>query len=97
MGWSGFRWGRVLTTMKGRALTIGSFVFAVGTLLFLINCWKSYRTGAQAGNNPWDAPTLEWATPSPPPPYNFAVVPTVASRHPLWEDRLQESEALNEH
>ena len=37
---------------------------------------------------PWDAPTLEWATPSPPPPYNFAVIPTVASRHPLWESRM---------
>ena len=73
--------------------TIGSFVFALGTLLFLINCWQSYRRGAQAGDNPWDAPTLEWATPSPPPPYNFAVVPTVASRHPLWEEHLQESEA----
>ena len=35
-------------------------------------------------------PTLEWATSSPPPPYNFAVIPTVASRHPLWEDRLDE-------
>ena len=43
-----------------------------------------------AGPNPWDAPTLEWATSSPPPPYNFAVIPVVASRHPLWEDRLDE-------
>jgi hypothetical protein len=45
----------------------------------------SYRRGRAAGDNPWDAPTLEWATSSPPPPYNFAVIPTVASRHPLWE------------
>lgn len=73
--------------------TIGSFVFAVGTLLFFVNCWKSYRKGTPAGDNPWDAPTLEWATSSPPPPYNFAVIPTIASRHPLWEDRLEESEA----
>jgi hypothetical protein len=62
-------------------------------LLFFVNCWRSLRSGAPAGTNPWDAPTLEWSTPSPPPPYNFAVIPTVASRHPLWEDRLQESEA----
>jgi hypothetical protein len=48
----------------------------------------SLKRGAPAGDNPWDAPTLEWATSSPPPPYNFAVIPTVASRHPLWEDRL---------
>jgi cytochrome c oxidase subunit 1/cytochrome c oxidase subunit I+III len=57
-------------------------------LLFIINVLKSRRTGAPAGANPWDAPTLEWSVPSPPPAYNFAVIPTVASRHPLWESRL---------
>jgi cytochrome c oxidase subunit I len=73
--------------------TLGAFVFAIGVLLFLVNVAVSLRRGRAAGNNPWDAPTLEWATTSPPPPYNFVVIPTVASRHPLWEDRLQESEA----
>ncbi len=48
--------------------------------------------GLPASDNPWDAATLEWATSSPPPPYNFAVIPYVASRHPLWEERLQEHE-----
>ena len=71
--------------------TIGSFVFALGILLLLINVAVSLRRGRLAGPNPWDAPTLEWSTPSPPPPYNFAVIPIVASRHPLWEDRLEES------
>ena len=56
--------------------------------MFIWNVVKSYRHGPPARANPWDAPTLEWATPSPPPPYNFTVIPTVASRHPLWEDRL---------
>jgi heme/copper-type cytochrome/quinol oxidase subunit 1 len=72
--------------------TIGSFVLAIGILLFLINIVVSRRRGAIAGPNPWDAPTLEWAVPSPPPPYNFAVIPIVASREPLWEDRLREQE-----
>ena len=54
---------------------------------------KSWKAGENAGDNPWDAPTLEWATSSPPPPYNFAVIPTVASRHPLWEDRLAQAGA----
>jgi cytochrome c oxidase subunit I len=68
--------------------SIGSFVFAAGVLMLFINVMKSLRSGAAAGRNPWDAPTLEWAVSSPPPAYNFAVIPTVASRHPLWEDRL---------
>ncbi len=70
--------------------TIGAFILAFGLLLFFINIFVSLRRGRLAGPNPWDAPTLEWAIPSPPPPYNFAVIPIVASRHPLWEDRLQE-------
>jgi cytochrome c oxidase subunit 1/cytochrome c oxidase subunit I+III len=72
--------------------SIGAFIFAAGVLLFLFNVAKSLRTGALAGNNPWDAPTLEWATTSPPPVYNFATIPQVASRYPLWEDRLREND-----
>jgi cytochrome c oxidase subunit I len=93
-------WGmprRVYTYAEGEGwdtlnliTSIGSFVLALGVLLFVVNVWKSLRRGAVAGNNPWDASSLEWATTSPPPPYNFAVIPTVASRHPLWEDRLDE-------
>jgi heme/copper-type cytochrome/quinol oxidase subunit 1 len=96
-------WGmprRVYTYAEGQGwdtlnliTTIGSFVLALGVLLFIVNVWKSLRSGAVAGNNPWGAATLEWATTSPPPPYNFAVIPTVASRLPLWEDRLGEEPA----
>jgi cytochrome c oxidase subunit I len=68
--------------------TIGALVFAGGVLLMVINLLWSLRQGAIAGPNPWDGPTLEWATPSPPPPYNFEVIPTVRSRYPLWEGRL---------
>jgi cytochrome c oxidase subunit I len=75
--------------------SIGSFVFAVGVLIFLVNVVKSLRAGARATQNPWDAPTLEWSVPSPPPPYNFAVIPSVASRHPLWESRLGENALLS--
>jgi cytochrome c oxidase subunit I len=78
MGWD---WLNLITT-------VGSFVFAAGVLIFIWNVVVSYRSGRRAGANPWDAPTLEWATASPPPPYNFVVIPTVASRHPLWEARL---------
>jgi cytochrome c oxidase subunit I len=75
--------------------SVGSFVLAVGILLFLVNVAKSLKSGAPASNNPWDAPTLEWSIPSPPPPYNFAVIPTVGSRHPLWEGRLGEEGVLS--
>jgi heme/copper-type cytochrome/quinol oxidase subunit 1 len=68
--------------------SIGAYLFALGVLLFVINALLSLRRGAPAGPNPWDAPTLEWATPSPAPAYNFAIIPVVESRHPLWEDRL---------
>jgi len=68
--------------------TIGSFLFAVGVLLFFINVFMSLRVGLTAGSNPWDAGGLEWATLSPPPPQNFTVLPEVGSRHPLWEARL---------
>ncbi|HEY6452814.1 MAG TPA: cbb3-type cytochrome c oxidase subunit I [Steroidobacteraceae bacterium] len=75
--------------------SIGAFVFALGVLLFFINVWKSRRSGVPAGANPWDAPTLEWSVSSPPPPYNFAVIPTVVSRYPLWEQRLGGERALS--
>lgn len=70
--------------------SIGAFVFAFGVLLTFVNVLASLRRGAIAGPNPWDAATLEWSVSSPPPPYNFAVLPTIASRHPLWENRLSE-------
>ena len=72
-------------------ISFGAFLFAAGVLLLLINVVRSRTQGAMAGANPWDAPTLEWSVSSPPPPYNFAVIPLIASRHPLWEDRLNET------
>jgi hypothetical protein len=74
-------------------VSLGAFLFALGVLLLFINVAWSLKRGARASDNPWGAPTLEWATASPPPSYNFAVIPTVASRHPLWEDQLNEGEA----
>jgi cytochrome c oxidase subunit I+III len=67
--------------------TIGGFMFAFGVLLTFINIAVSHRRGARAGPDPWGADSLEWATSSPPPDYNFAAIPLVASRHPLWDQR----------
>jgi cytochrome c oxidase subunit I len=68
--------------------TIGAYLFAVGVVLFVINVLWSLRRGARASANPWDGATLEWSVSSPPPHYNFEVIPVVRSRHPLWEARL---------
>ncbi len=82
---SGLGWGT-----PNLIVSIGAFVFGTGILLFLADVVVSVRRGERSQANPWDAPSLEWSTPSPPPAYNFAVIPIVASRYPLWEDRLDE-------
>jgi cytochrome c oxidase subunit I len=66
-------------------ISIASFVFALGTLLTLFNFVKSIRRGAPAPPNPWQGDSLEWSTTSPPPEYNFAAIPVVNGRHPLWD------------
>jgi cytochrome c oxidase subunit 1 len=64
----------------------GALLMIAGAALFMVNVWWSLRAGALAGDNPWGASTLEWATSSPPPACNFFRPPTVAGRDPLWED-----------
>jgi cytochrome c oxidase subunit I len=83
---------RIYTYEPGRGwdiwnliVTVGVFFQAAGVLVFLFNLIWSYFRGAAAGNDPWDAWTLEWSVPSPPPSYNFAVIPEVRSRRPLWD------------
>jgi cytochrome c oxidase subunit 1 len=76
MGWGGLN----LTASAGAA------VMAAALLIYGFNIVISLRRGAVAGSNPWGAATLEWATSSPPPPYNFHPGPTVSSREPLWQD-----------
>jgi cytochrome c oxidase subunit 1 len=65
--------------------TVGTGILMLGMAIFLWNFFRSFRTGAPAGNDPWQAPTLEWSIPSPPPQYNFARIPRVTSRVPLWD------------
>src|SRR6201984_2009605 len=83
---------RIYTYEPGRGwdtlnflVTVGAFVQGIATLVFVANLVISYFKGRKAGNDPWDAWTLEWSASSPPPVYNFASIPTVASRRPLWD------------
>ena len=66
--------------------TIGGFLFGFSALIWLINIVKSAKNGAPAGPNPWNAHTIEWSMPSPPPHYNFPTLPVIKSDEGLWDD-----------
>lgn len=76
--------------------TIGGAVFAIGVALTLYNVWRSRLWGVPAGNNPWGADSLEWATTSPPEDYNFARLPIVSGRNPLWDGGVTAGPAYSE-
>jgi cytochrome c oxidase subunit I len=65
--------------------TIGVFFMGAGSLVLICNIAYSFFRGKLAGDNPWDAWTLEWATTSPPQHENFLVLPLIHSRRPLWD------------
>jgi len=83
---------RVYTFLPERGLELWNLVSSIGVpfqlagvLCLVWNLIRSLRQGELAGNDPWDAWTLEWATSSPPAEYNFAKLPVVHSRRPLWD------------
>jgi len=76
MGWGGYN----------LFASLGAVVLVSGFAVYLINLIVSARRGAGAGPNPWGAGGLEWATSSPPPPYNFGLTPVVEGREPLWRE-----------
>ena len=88
---------RIYTYDPGRGWDIWNQIVGVGVvfqiagaLVFVWNLVRSARRGAAAGSDPWDAWTLEWSVSSPPPEYNFAKVPVVRSRRPLWDQKHPE-------
>ncbi len=83
---------RIYTYEAGRGWEVWNLIVSIGVIFQIagILCWVvnflwSYFKGKPAGNDPWDAWTLEWSTSSPPPDYNFATIPVVHSRRPLWD------------
>jgi len=77
-------------------VTMGALLFAVGVVVSLVNFWISARHGAPAGPDPWKADTLEWSVDSPPPAYAFERLPTVRSRHPLWDEHDEYADPAGE-
>ena len=70
--------------------TIGAFLVATAILIFVVNYILTMMKEQTNEMDPWDAFTLEWTTSSPPPNYNFAEIPTVRSRRPLWDQKHPE-------
>jgi cytochrome c oxidase subunit I+III len=79
------------------AETIGAYILAAGLVLLVVNLIVSYFKGPAAGPDPFGGATLEWSTSSPPPPYNYPVIPTVTSAYPMWdvEDRKEDLRKLD--
>jgi cytochrome c oxidase subunit 1 len=77
MGWAGMN----------LFVSLSALILAAGFALFFFDAVRSASRGAPAGDNPWNAATLEWATASPPPSYNFERIPVVLSADPLWHDQ----------
>jgi cytochrome c oxidase subunit 1 len=83
---------RIYTYAPGRGWELWNLLSSVGVvfqalavLCFVWNVIRALRQGSPAGDDPWDAWTLEWTTTSPPPEYNFETLPEVQSRRPLWD------------
>jgi cytochrome c oxidase subunit 1/cytochrome c oxidase subunit I+III len=76
--------------------SIGSYILTVGLVMIVVNLAVSMFRGAVAGNDPFGGDTLEWSTTSPPPPYNYPVIPTVTSPYASWdtEDREYDNRRL---
>jgi cytochrome c oxidase subunit 1 len=78
-----------------RIASIGSFVLAIGILLFLINVVQTARKGKQAPADPWDARTLEWITTNPPKPHNFDRIPVVHHLDDFFHRKYEEDAATH--
>jgi cytochrome c oxidase subunit 1 len=77
-------------TLFNQIASAGTAILVAGVAMTLWNMFRSWNHGQRVGNDPWEAGTLEWSIPSPPPDYNFAQLPQVTSRYPLWDKKHPE-------
>jgi len=76
--------------------TVGAFILGIGIAIYFAVMIYTYFKGTNAGRDPWDGRTLEWAIPNPPPEYNFAVTPTVHARDAFWYEKHHTDEITKE-
>jgi cytochrome c oxidase subunit 1 len=76
--------------------TLGAFTLGIGIAIYFAVMIYTYFKGEKAGRDPWDARTLEWSIPNPPPEYNFAVIPTVHARDAFWYEKHHQTEIAQE-
>jgi cytochrome c oxidase subunit 1 len=84
-------------TILNAISTVGAFMIAVSVIPFLINVIATFINGEPAGDDPWEGNTLEWATSSPPPPYNFDRLPPIHSQRPLFDATHGHGDATERH
>jgi cytochrome c oxidase subunit 1/cytochrome c oxidase subunit I+III len=75
--------------------TLGAYLLTLGLLAVFVNLAVSLFRGERAGNDPWEGDTLEWSTTSPPPEYNYPVIPKVSSPYAMWDREDREEDARN--
>jgi cytochrome c oxidase subunit 1 len=76
--------------------TMGAYVLGVGIFTYFAVLIYTFFKGEKCGNDPWDARTLEWSIPSPPPEYNFKAIPTVHARDAWWYEKHHKEEIAQE-
>ncbi len=65
--------------------SVGALLIGISMVFFIVNALYSFKKRVPAGDNPWDAQTLEWYTSSPPPAHNFVSLPPIHSERPTWD------------
>jgi cytochrome c oxidase subunit 1 len=83
-------------TVLNRISTAGAYLLFLSVFVMLINFVEAWRRPVPAGDNPWDAHTLEWATSSPPPHHNFYWIPPIRSERPVWDHNHPDHTTLQE-
>ena len=84
-------------TTLNRISTVGAYMLFLSVAVMLVNFLEAWRRPVPAGDNPWDAHTLEWATSSPPPHHNFYWIPPIRSERPVWDHNHPEHQLANGH